>query len=466
MAESKPKKPTEKSKNTKVFDVAHPSKTVASTTSKPVIVGHTNMIKKDPMVAPIEQTSQEELPEEKVTIMDKPKRELKLTPVSEQPEVNEPQVQESFDAPSEDEVVAESPAEESEPNSSDSVQEDVVEDVVVESEVEESQSSEGEMAVDAIVAGVNTKKERKDQEAKEAKLAEEIQGLIASKKFYVKTHLPPGKRNLRWTIILIVLLLVAAGWYFGVGPGKKLWSKSTEPATAVVVASSPTPKDTNQTETAPPQDELVEFKNEELGISFSHPKDWEVEVTEGIESPLEPFLSPATYTAITLNSPVTNVQAAGIGEVKGVEVEVFLQTKIFIEKDVPADKVAKYNVRFASCSTEDIIISNKRLSLAFVDETKAEPNIETVTISSSDCRSIDDGAFSLPILFQLTENKNMYTIKSKLVFSEKYLGENGVTDEEGIKLAQSEGVLVAKDTFKENEYYDSLIELLKSIKEL
>ena len=52
-------------KPAKVFDVAKPAETPAAATSRPVIVGHTNSMQTDPMVAPVAESTPIEAKTEK-----------------------------------------------------------------------------------------------------------------------------------------------------------------------------------------------------------------------------------------------------------------------------------------------------------------------------------------------------------------------------------------------------------------
>lgn len=458
MADSKPKSSGPKSKTPKVFDVAHPSTRTAAATSKPVIVGHTNMIKQDPMVAPIESAESDIMTSE--PSLKKPKRELTIQPVAEPEAASE--IQESFDTTEEtDEVVAEETILEAtqQPDQEDeSANEEQTDPVEEDSEnideVGDDDKAEGEAAVEAIVAGVNTKKDRKDQEEKELKRRQEIEGLINSKKYYVKTHLPPGKRNFRLLVTLIIIvLLAAAGWYFAVGPGKQYWSK--EPVIETIAPAATTPP-AKADQSKPSEPTTAEYKNTELGISFSYPKDWKVEAAIDTEF--------ATRNVITISAPASTIKAAVSGS-QPVDAEVFLRGKIVIENTTNPAEYASDLTALTSCSSEDIIVASTPLKWLFHDSAQPNPAVSQVSLASSNCTPAAAGSTANDQI-QFSSKKNTYVVYGEYVYTTAYLQKNGSTSPEAIATAQGAGVITTKEAFVADTNYEQFKSLVKSIKEL
>ena len=459
MAESKPKNQSPKEKP-KVFDVAHPSKNVEPSTSKPVIVGHTNSMKRDPMVSPVEQpASASGTPAQEAEVLDKPKREMTIQPIvdSTGEQKSESGVKESFDIPEEQptETTEETPSEEPEAEAE-------IEELPAETgesgEEEPAQTDEnGDLIVDAIVAGVNTKKERKDQEEKEAKLAEEIQGLINSKKYYVKTHLPPGKRNLRWLIVLLILAVLAGGgWYLYLGPGKELWSSGIDTQTAAPVVETNETKQESQKKETPAKDEPLTFKNPAIAISFTYPKDWKVETAKDTEFPAR--------DVITLTSPAETIKIS-VNGAQAADAEVYLRTRIFVENTVNPIEYASDLAALASCSTEDFVAGTTPLKFIYVDTAAASPNVSQVSIGPDNCTAAG-ASFMANDQIQLAAKKNTYVIYTEYIFSEAHLKKNGTVVADAIILAQESGITTTKDAFKAGKKFAEFQELVKSFKEL
>lgn len=182
---SSPKKPSTKNlkddidASVKLFDVAEPGKTAASTTSRPVIVGHKSMTKRDPMVV---DSLQEQPDEPSKMTRSKPLTIKPVTPVeAESAETVKVETPEVGAAPEAEEATVEESAPET---SSPAVVENLVKDVT---------------------ADQSDKKEKHDLEL----LNEEAEKLIASKQFFV----PLGqehKASSRAGFALIISLLIVA----------------------------------------------------------------------------------------------------------------------------------------------------------------------------------------------------------------------------------------------------------------
>ena len=157
-----------------ISDVARPGQSAPDATSKPLIVGRGSMLKADPMMATTPAVDQQ--------ISEKSKQ-INLQPINK---------------------ILKTPDSGTRPS------DDAGGGLAVSSEI------------DAVVDTVSTKKDKSDRAEAQLKRDEEVQRLIDSKKYFVKTGFRSGRRNLWWLITAIVLLLAAAGWYFMVGPGKSI----------------------------------------------------------------------------------------------------------------------------------------------------------------------------------------------------------------------------------------------------
>ena len=303
MADDSKDKKTPKTSD-KVFDVAHPSKTTADKSAKPVIVGHTNAIKNDPMMA--EKTPEktedqsnaiaEEAKKAEESLSAKNKAETKIEPL-EEPKENEVKAEKQAESDYQSEDKPET--DQNKPDETDSLEkaEQTVENETEDEEPKKNEPSEevedsndadkeagqvpdstgSEGALNTVVDGVNTKKERIEAENKQAQIDEEIKGLINSKKFNVKINTPPKTRKIRWLVLLLfVFILAGVAWYLTSGPGKDLWIKDSTSNSQTPVAQAPVSQDNNQ---KPAEEEKTEenktFTTENLPLSFAYPANWE-----------------------------------------------------------------------------------------------------------------------------------------------------------------------------------------------
>lgn len=169
-------------KSSKLSDVSKPGETPASATSRPVIVGHSPMIKKDPMVRdsigdPEESKSEDD---SRLPIQT---HEIKIEPLKEASKTKE--------EPEPEEEVAKKPkATEEKPE-------------------EEPKPKDG--AVEALAGEVNAKREeQKQKEAAEAK-AKELEKVIESKEFFLPIGQAARRRSaFRFVLIFVALLVLAA----------------------------------------------------------------------------------------------------------------------------------------------------------------------------------------------------------------------------------------------------------------
>jgi hypothetical protein len=182
------KKSDPKSKPSKTFDVSKPGKTPANATSRPIIVSHASMIKKDPMVRDSIDESEEKPEEVKPSTQT---HQVKIEPLkkedkSEEPEAKAPE--ERADEPKQDEAKPEDTEEKP-----------------------EAVKSEGG-AVEALAGEVTAKREeQKQREAAEAK-SKELEKVIESKEFFVPIGQAARRRSaFRITMVILLLLLIIVG---------------------------------------------------------------------------------------------------------------------------------------------------------------------------------------------------------------------------------------------------------------
>lgn len=219
-------------KSAKLFDVAKPGKTPASTTSRPVIVGHSPMIKRDPMVK--EEGSQAavegpapEAPEEKLA----PHVARKIVPLSGSPDEEDKDAPENEEAKNEELKPAEPAAESEPPAAAEESDKETEPDTPEESpepekpsEPEEEKSEEepetpavedstGGAAVEALAGEVSAKREEQKQKEELAAKKAEVEETIAKKEFFVPIGQESRKRlnnHILFGLIVIILLTMAA----------------------------------------------------------------------------------------------------------------------------------------------------------------------------------------------------------------------------------------------------------------
>ncbi len=460
MAEKKAEKTPEPKKKVaaKLFeDVKRPEDIPASATSKPVIVGHTNIIK-DPMVAPevskVEETKVE-------TQMEKPKHELKLQPLTEASkeelvaEAEDSTKAETVETTLNSEATEQSPPETQNETNEEAQPQSTEEQTPQEVSDDDSPINEegSTSAVDVIAEGINTKKERDEEVEKQQVVDNEINELVNSKQYNVKIRPAPNKRKARMLIGLIILgVLAGLGWYFGVGPGRDMWlDKKTTTKTADVVEQQ-AQSTTKATEATP---QTLAFTNSTIKTTFSYPKAWKVDVAKSTEFP--------TVDVITLTGSNEEVDSVTDSS-PAVKVGSFMRVKIFVENTKDTKEYASDLKNSGVCTSEDIIAGNTNLKLLFTGGSKGQ-NISKVTLSPEAC--LPTGTlFSGNDQVQLTTKQNTYVIYAEHIFSNEYLEKNGTKTEEAVKLAQESGIVTSKDSFKSTKSYTEFLEVLKSLKEL
>ncbi len=408
-----------RSQKPKVFDVTKPGQTPADATSRPIIVGHKKTID-DPMVVVEDvDTNQGEAPPSK-----KSKPEFVINPSNE--EIETP------DSPT------------------DTVPE---EDTIIEPASEENVGANSAVVND-LVGDVGTKNDQKiaDQEAR--KYAEKINGLVNSKKYFVKTRVPKSKRHLRLVVLLILLVATLLAWYLLAGPGKDMISPNSDQPALVNSASKDQPdKIVQKTDSA---SGLVDYKNEELGIAFQHPADWKVfsakdELRSGVN-------------VVTIDAPTQKITTS-FKDVPEVESEVFMRTKIFVQNITTTEKYPTLLTGVQTCSSEDITLDSQSLRLLFISVQEQAGSITSVNVSPDNC--IKEGDIFTPgDQFQLATKTGFYRAQAEYIFSEAHLKSIGTTNQDSIKIAQASGVVITKERFKSTDSYRSFVSILQSLKEL
>ncbi|HTE57115.1 MAG TPA: hypothetical protein VK694_00065 [Verrucomicrobiae bacterium] len=215
----------------KVMDVSKPGKSTPAATSKPVIVGHKMM--KDPMVSK-SSAETEEKPEapgaplphsgkviKPITITED--GELQQSPktkdpeltvgdamaaVVKQPEDTEPVAEPETPAaeePTEPETPP--PAEEVEPETP-PVPEKETPAAEPDTAAEEPLGSDDTAVVDAVAdQAIGKKKQTSEESEEEKQKRENIEKLIAEKKYFVPTGQVTKKRHTQWAVIFLLLLV-------------------------------------------------------------------------------------------------------------------------------------------------------------------------------------------------------------------------------------------------------------------
>jgi hypothetical protein len=441
-------------------DVKKPNETTVSATSKPIITGHQISIKRDPMVSPIAEqkpAEPETPPEETSLIADKPKREIKIKPLSDDEKTQlddepTPEVTPDNDDDQPAETAETEVAPESEEQTVDTTS-DVVEEIT-EPDDQPASSEPSAGAVDAIVETINTKKERTESEQKMQQINNEVKQLIDSKKYHVKIRPAPNKRKLRALIVFLVIgCLAGSAWYLGYGPGKDLWLAKVDDNQPVVTQKSTTQQ---TTDTAKSQPQVLAFTNKDINTTFSYPKDWKVAVTADDAND--------KFNVITLTSQNVEVDSI-VKDQPTVKAGVFLRTKIIVENTKDAKENVSKLVALANCESEDIIIGTTNLKLLYTDGVEKSPNVSKLSLSPAICKA-SGALFDGDDQVQLSTKQNTYVIYTEYVFSQEYLEKAGTKDAEAVATAQESGVLTTKDSFKSATVYKQLITTLKTLKEL
>lgn len=184
-----------------VFDVSKPGETAATPTSRPIIVGHKVMVKKDPMVSS-EASDEDSKPTEEAPSKLVHKKETTIKPPSEEP--NEEQKAEEALPAEEKAAEPETPEEKPEPS------------VAPKSEEEEAGKPEstGTGAIGALADEASAKRQGQKAKEEEEKKQAHIEELIKSGKYHLPVHdaAYSGSRTFSLFInTLLIVLLLATG---------------------------------------------------------------------------------------------------------------------------------------------------------------------------------------------------------------------------------------------------------------
>lgn len=398
-------------KDSKVFDVSKPGETAADPTSRPVIVGHTGTRQQDPMVVE-EKTDEKTSPANKEKLVLEPKRELNIEPPSE----------------------LENSKKDPEPS-------------VQPSEKEET----GSGVVDALAEAVTTKKEQAKAKSEDGQKTQEIEKIIASKKYFVHTRLPPGKRHLRLAGVLIILLAGVAVWYFLFGPGRAMWIK---PDVDIAANTSSSPAPTQNIKPVTDKQKLtVEYKNPILGFLLDYPKDWKAETGRDSDRP--------GVDTVTFSSPTQKIKlAAAEGE---TTVDAFLRLRIHSLNTTDIKKYPTAAFGLSLCKTGAITIEKNDYKLAYIN-LGSGVNPSKVIVTNEDCSK--NKPFIIQDQFQLIGKKNTYSLSLEYVLAEEYLKKSGIIEPSEIALSQKKSIEVSEANWKVPLSYMQANKIIESLKAL
>jgi hypothetical protein len=443
-------KPSKKPVAAKLFgDVKPASETTADKASKPVIIGHTNIIK-DPMVSvSSEKIDNSSNPTDSVTpeekLMSRPAKELRIEPVSSKSS-------ESNEAIVKDENSKEfSEATEEIKNSTPEPTVNNTEDDSSGIDNNESGGSISTGAIDSIVENVNTKKENAIADEKERQRLEEIEKLVASKKYFLKISDTPRQRNAKLIFLLVlVVFLGLVGWYMMMGPGQNMWLKKQpveQTATNAPVKDIPAKTPVAQTNT---------YNNPANGISFDYPSDWQLSETTDAKN--------ASIKTLTLVSPKQMINVADKSNT-AVPTEVSSRLRIFIEP-------SKYSLqaKIRSCSSTNVVVASQNLALIYSSSDQIAPSVNQISLANALCPSVDKNGYynidnNLKLSTKTTDNR--YVLVSDYVYTADYLKKlNSKISQSDLELAQSVGLSMTKDEFTKPKTYSQTLTLFESIKSL
>jgi hypothetical protein len=276
----------------KVFDVSHPGKTAAHAAGRPVIVGHTSMIKEDPMVSatPPSETpntakrteiviSPPEDEPEAVTV--KPAAKLPVEPKSEiETAVTEPKEPTKLAEPAVAEATKPADVPPAEPSEAEKPEVVPDEDAATKPDEEPAEPTDKE-AIDDSEPKPDSDPKSEDGEkesAEEAQKAAAIQELIDSKKYVVPIN-TVKQRQTKWIVAFVLFLLVMVGFtdlamdadyikFSGINAPTHFFS-----STSLTSAANPEP--------TKPTSQLDTYTSPADGVSFQYPKNWKLTKGQG-----------------------------------------------------------------------------------------------------------------------------------------------------------------------------------------
>jgi hypothetical protein len=170
-------------------DVAKPGASAPSSSSRPIIVEHRAAIRPDPMI------SEEDKPETKKPALAGSERKViaPLTPAE-------------ADEKKEAEKPAEEPAKDIEPTETPEP-------------AEEETASEGSAVVDAVAGQASDRKKEVSEEKKEKEHQEALRKLVEEKTYSLPIGEAKTTRNARWSMVVLILLVVLVGAYVAADAG-------------------------------------------------------------------------------------------------------------------------------------------------------------------------------------------------------------------------------------------------------
>ena len=188
-----------------VFDVSKPGSSPASPNSRPIIVGHGSMLKKDPMVV---ESSDPEIAEESTAaakVLLKPKNKIEPLKKTDEEKTSEDNASDNAEKDTSD---TDSKTDEEQP-------------VSTEGENTENNEASDAGAIDALASEADNQKQDKESAKKQTEEAERLQKIADSKEYFLPITEGGRKRNAERiaTWLLLILLLSSAGVYYAIDAG-------------------------------------------------------------------------------------------------------------------------------------------------------------------------------------------------------------------------------------------------------
>lgn len=183
-----------------VFDVSKPGEIAATPTSRPIIVGHKAMVKKDPMVSS-NAAARDSKPAEEAPAKLVHKKETTIKPISEEPK----EEQKAKEVAPTEEKTEEPAASEEKPEPS--------EDSKPEEEADKPEST-GAGAIGALADEASDKRQSQKAKEEEEKKQAHIEELIKNGKYHLPVHdaaYSGGRAFSLFINTLLIVLLLAVG---------------------------------------------------------------------------------------------------------------------------------------------------------------------------------------------------------------------------------------------------------------